>query len=185
MHKIPIYLKSIDTTITFQKITTREWYHLHREFAPIFEDWTFHMLMSVGKIKQEIDLDLPRVYTALFTLFGPHKNYDFYKSSFAYGFRLKIDREGHSYDYVLSLREIKGNMPYFTYYRRPGEGEDANTYQKPIDTEMSNEDLNLLVNPYNFIHHKICRANFIGKPEKIGQNFDTHHIKKHIRIGYN
>ena len=138
--KLPLYIESKDITVIFTKLSDREWYETHRAFAPIFEDW--ELLMSLDYyVYSEYDFDLPRIYTSLYTLFGPSNAYDDYKCSFAYDFRLLVEKQGQAYPYALSLADIKGGMPYFTYYRAPLPGKEANAYQRPVEAEFSQEEM--------------------------------------------
>ena len=138
--KLPLYIESKDITVIFTKLSDREWYETHRAFAPIFEDWA--LLMSLEHyVYSEYEFDLPRIYAALYTLFGPSNAYDDYKCSFAYDFRLSVEKQGQAYPYALSLADVKGNMPYFTYYRAPLPGKKPNAYQRPVETEFSLEEM--------------------------------------------
>lgn len=150
--KLPLFIESKDITVVFTKLSDREWYETHRVFAPIFQDW--ELLMSLDLyVYSEYEFDLPRIYTALYTLFGPSNGYDDYKCSFAYDFRLSVEKQGQDYSYALSLADVKGNMPYFTYYRPPLPGKGPDAYQQPVEAEFSKEEMRSCTIAFiNFLH---------------------------------
>ncbi|MGB0862111.1 MAG: hypothetical protein ACPG19_15560 [Saprospiraceae bacterium] len=133
-------IKAINAKVTFKKLSNQEWWQLRETHAPIFEDWDF-LIMLDRQHYPERDFGLAQVYTALFKLFGGHNNYDDYKCTFSYKFKLIIKRGENVYHYGLELMDMKGNMPYFTYYRMPKAEEDLNAYQSPLDHEFSKEDM--------------------------------------------
>ncbi|MCO6493224.1 MAG: hypothetical protein J5I98_32690 [Phaeodactylibacter sp.] len=93
------------------------------------------------------------MYTALYTLFGPSNAYDDYKCSFAYDFRLSVEKQGQAYPYALSLADIKGNMPYFTFYRPPLAGKEPDAYQQPVEAEFSREEMRSCIIAFiSFLH---------------------------------
>ena len=139
-NKKTLNVKAINAKVTLEKVSNQEWWALRKTHAPIFEDWDF-LIMLDRQHYPERDFGLAQMYVALFTLFGGHNNYDDYKCSFAYKFKLTIEREDKSHDYGLQLMDMKGNMPYFTYYRKPKAEENLNAYQKPLDNEFSKEDM--------------------------------------------
>ena len=137
-----LHLKKADFTVTFEKLSNRQWYEFYSHFSPIFEDWDFQMLLDLHHYKEK-DFNLAKMYMALYSYFGGHNNYDDYKCSFSYRFKLTIEQKNKKFEYGLALMDMKGNMPYFTYYRQPLEGENPDAYQSPIDDQFSKEDMRL------------------------------------------
>jgi len=138
---LKLHLKKIDVSVTFEKLSDRAWYDTYYgNYAPIFEDYDFLMLLELHHYKKH-DFDLAKMYMALYTYFGGHNNYDDYKCSFSYRFKLTIERDGKKYIYGMQLFDMKGNMPYYTYYRLPDEGKSANYYHSPIDEQFSKDDM--------------------------------------------
>ncbi|MDZ7877802.1 MAG: hypothetical protein U5L45_09040 [Saprospiraceae bacterium] len=134
-------LKESDLLVKIEKLSNQE-YDRSRDskFAPVFEDYYFFMVLD-RLIYEKYDFTLPKIYAALYTRFGKHNGYDDYKCSFSYRFRLTIVNKNNTYTYRLSLMDMKGNPPYFTFYRQLGENEldQKNYYQNPIETEFSKE----------------------------------------------
>lgn len=139
-NSISLFIEKIDCSITFTKLSNKEWYEFRQQKNPIFEDWHFIMMLNLDLYPKR-KLNLAKIYTALFTLFGGHNNYDDYKCTFSYRFKLTISRNGKNYDYGLDMYDMKGDMPYFTYYRPLKEGESKGVYLKAVDTELSEEDM--------------------------------------------
>ncbi len=139
---INLNLKKSNLSITFLKLSNKKWYKIHQNYAPIFIDYNFLMLLDFQYYRNR-DFDLAKMYMALFMLFGGHNNYDDFKCSFSYKFKLTLKKKGKKYTYGLSMYDMKGNMPYFAYYRKPREGENPDVYQNPIDDEFSKEDMRL------------------------------------------
>ncbi len=140
--KNPLTLSNSKTNISivFHKLSDSEWYELQKKYVPIYEDWDFLMFLDFHHYKKS-NFNLAKMYVALFSVFGDHNGYDDYKSSFSYRFKLSIKKQDKTYTYGLNMHEMKGNMPYFSYYREPREGESVNTYQNPINEEFSKEDM--------------------------------------------
>lgn len=142
MEKINLNLKEINANVTFQKLGYEDWRNFRHKVAPIREDWEFLMLLDYQFYSGK-DFGLAEIYTALYTLFGTHSPYDDYKCSFSYRFKLTIERGEKTFEYGLQLYDMKGNMPYFTFYRPVVEKEQANYYQQPNNEELSKADMQL------------------------------------------
>ncbi len=139
---ITLNLQEANLSVVFQKLGNMEWYKMRQKQVPIFEDYDFLMILDFHHYRER-DFDLAKMYMALFTLFGGYNNYDDYKCSFSYKFKLIIQKKKKKYTYGLSMFDMKGNMPYFTYYRKPQGRENSNAYQTPLDNEFSKEEMRL------------------------------------------
>jgi len=137
---LTLFLKESNIKVTFHKLSDKEWFDRNRDYAPIFEDWDLQMYLSFHYYEKN-DFDLSKIYTALYSRFGSHNNYDDYKCSFAYRFQLDIEKEGKKSTYLLALMDVKGNMPYFTYYRKPDPEKDASYYHSPLEEEFSKKEM--------------------------------------------
>lgn len=146
---ITLYFEKLDARVTFTKLNDEEWYDLNQAFAPISVDWDFIMMLEFHHYKKQ-DFDLAKMYMVLYTLFGPHNAYDDFKCTFSYNFKLKIEKEGKQLEYGLDVTEVKGHMPYFTYYRKTLQDESVNVYQNPMQDEFSNKNMRHC--PMGFIH---------------------------------
>ncbi len=127
--------------VKIEKLSNQAFYNLvNSDFAAVHEDYGFLMYLDYN-FYEKYDFTLPKIYTALYTLYGKHNGYDDYKCSFSYRFRLKVINGGNVYTYLLSLMDIKGNPPYFTFYRPLGKDEldKKGYYQQPVETEFSKE----------------------------------------------
>ena len=162
---VTLYLHKPDISVTFKKLTNRKWYEFSQKYAPIFEDWDFVMLLNHHHYPKT-KFDLSKMYMALFSLFGAQNAYDEYKCSFAYRFELKLKRGKKKSTYGLALMDIKGNMPYFTYYRKPLEGENPDAYQKTIEAEFSAEEMRQCTLAFLVFLEDIYRAykSFFNQP---------------------
>ena len=142
MKKITLLeLEKSNSFVAVEKLSNEEFYRLvNSKFAPIFEDYYFLMVLD-RVFYEKYDFSLPEIYTALYSQYGMHNGYDDYKCSFSYRFRLKVVYEKNIYIYLLSIMDMKGNPPYFTFYRQLGDHEmdKKGTYQKPIETEFPKE----------------------------------------------
>ena len=142
MKKITLLeLEKSNSFVAVEKLSNEEFYRLgSSKFAPIFEDYYFLMVLD-RVFYEKYDFSLPEIYTALYSQYGMHNGYDDYKCSFSYRFRLKVVYEKNIYIYLLSIMDMKGNPPYFTFYRQLGDHEmdKKGTYQKPIETEFPKE----------------------------------------------
>jgi hypothetical protein len=139
----PSTFLELDTSkrkVKIKKLTDNEFSNLARnKFAAIFEDYFFLMLLD--RLYSKYKFTLAKIYTALYGLYGLHNGYDDYKGSFAYCFRLTIQADERTFTYLLHLRDIKGNPPYFTFYRELGkaEADKKGTYVQPIEADFSKE----------------------------------------------
>jgi|GEM_PF-2289193 len=137
---VTIYSDKIDVTLTFRRTTCRKWFDIREtSYVPIFEDWDFVWFMTDHYKKT--NFNHAKMYMSLFGLFGPHNSYDDYKCSYQYRLLIDVEQGDKKYKYALMLTDIKGNMPYFHYYRSPKEGEESGIYRPPNDEELSKEDL--------------------------------------------
>jgi hypothetical protein len=125
-----------------EKISDQEYFSLTKnKFSPLSEDYYFLMLLD-REIYEKYNFSLPKIYAALYTRYGLHNGYDDYKCSFSYRFRLTIVKAPDSiYTYLLHIMDMKGNPPYFTFYRQLGEHEldRKGTYVEHVDTEFSKD----------------------------------------------
>jgi hypothetical protein len=135
-------LKKTGLMVKIEKISDQEYFSLTKnKFSPLFEDYFFLVRLNRA-IYQKYKFNLPKIYAALYTLYGLHNSYDDYKCSFSYRFRLTIIKGPNSiYTYLLHIMDMKGNPPYFTFYRPLGEHElnRKGTYVEHVDSEFSKE----------------------------------------------
>jgi hypothetical protein len=128
--------------VKIEKISDQAYFSLTKDkFAPLFEDYFFFMMLNRA-IYQKYKFNLPKIYAALYTRYGLHNSYDDDKCSFSYRFRLTIIKAPDSiYTYLLHIMDMKGNPPYFTFYRPLGEHElhRKGTYVENVDTELSKD----------------------------------------------
>ena len=116
-------LKESNSFVRVEKLSNEEFSQLaSSNFTPIFEDYYF--LFTLDEIfYTKYDFTLPKIYAALYSQYGLHNDYDDFKCSFSYRFRLQVVYEKNIYTYLLSMMDIKGNPPYFTFYRQLGDHE--------------------------------------------------------------
>lgn len=130
--------------VKIEKLTDQAYFSLTKnKFAPLFEDYSFFSLLN-HHIYAKHNFTLPKIYTALYTRYGLHNDYDDYKCSFSYRFKLTVIKDKDSiFTYLLHIMDMKGNPPYFTFYRQLGthELDKKGTYVEHIDTEFSKEDM--------------------------------------------
>jgi hypothetical protein len=135
-------LEKAQIWVKAKKIDDKEYFSLTKsKFAPLFEDYSFLFVLD-RHIYEKYNFTLPKIYTALYTRYGLHNGYDDYKCSFSYRFRLTVYKApDHIYNYLLHIMDMKGNPPYFTFYRELGEHEldKKGRYVEHIDTEFSKE----------------------------------------------
>ena len=135
-------LETSGLMVKIEKISDQEYFSLTKsKFAPLFEDYYFLIRLDRA-IYEKYHFNLPKIYAALYTRYGLHNGYDDYKCSFSYRFRLTVIKAPDSiYTYLLHIMDMKGNPPYFTFYRELGEHEldKKGTYVQHVDTEFSQE----------------------------------------------
>lgn len=150
-------LEKAQIWVKAKKIDDQEYFSLTKsKFAPLFEDYSFLFVLD-RHIYEKHDFTLPKIYTALYTRYGLHNGYDDYKCSFSYRFRLTVYKAPDQiYNYLLHIMDMKGNPPYFTFYRELGEHEldKKGTYVQHIDTEFSKEAMQEFMGHfvYNLYH---------------------------------
>ena len=137
-------LENSGLMVKIDKLTDQAYFSLTKnKFAPLFEDYSFFSVLN-RHIYTKYDFTLPKIYTALYTRYGLHNDYDDYKCSFSYRFKLTVIKDKDSiFTYLLHIMDMKGNPPYFTFYRQLGahELDKKGTYVQHVDTEFSKEDM--------------------------------------------
>jgi hypothetical protein len=127
--------------VKIEKIDDKTYFDLVKtQFSPVMEDYYFMMILD--RFYQKHKFNLPRIYATLYTLYGLHNGYDDYKCSFSYRFKLTLVKDKDSiFTYLLHIMDMKGNPPYFTFYRELGQHEldKKGRYVEHIDAEFSKE----------------------------------------------
>lgn len=137
---VSIYVDKIDATLTLRKLTWSKWRKIHDDYIPIFQDWDFVWFLT-SDYYEKFNLNHAKMYMSLFGLFGPHNAYDDYKCSYQYKLLIDVKRGNKKFTHALMLMDIKGNMPYFDYYRPLQKGEEHGIYHPTNDEQLSQEDL--------------------------------------------
>ena len=107
---LPLFIKSKGITVTFKQVDDQEWREVRNKFAPISEDWQLFSALELHYYPKH-QFDLPRIYMALFTFFGPQNSYDDYKCSFSYKFELAVAKQDRCHSYALAIADIKSGFP--------------------------------------------------------------------------
>lgn len=162
---LPLHIKENNLKVFIQKMDNYEWFDIHIAYEAIPVDYEYLMFLDMYHYPK-LNFNLPKLYMALFTLFGGHNSYDDYKCSFSYKFQLTIEKEGQLMDYALLLMDMKGNMPYFNYYKLPPDEETVSFYRNGSDA-LSLQELRsctktfiLFLENFFFAYHPFFNTTF-------------------------
>lgn len=107
-----ITLKNTNTDITIQKIDRQTWSALYDKYA---DDWEALIYVNDGIYDQK-EISLGELFAALFMQFGESEGYDEYKCSFSYSFKVSLEKEGETNEFLLNIYDYKGGMPSYKFY---------------------------------------------------------------------
>jgi hypothetical protein len=128
-------------------ITAKEYSEFVSKSLPIFENYSHYMWLDRQLKYKAPNIDHPRLYAALKTLFGESTTaYDGYKCSFGYQFLLKITRKYKKSEYVLNFTDIKGGISFMfrkilTTSEELEKYKDRNILHKPLENDFSEDEM--------------------------------------------
>ncbi len=131
--------------VILRPITARQYYNYSKRELPISRDWDFAIELDYLMINKTLELDLPRCYAALKTLFGESTTmFDDYKCSFGYPFLLDVYKNNRKNKYILNFTDLKGSFIFFiekVLPRNELKKYDLITFHEPFDDEFSKEEI--------------------------------------------
>jgi hypothetical protein len=137
-------------------ITAKEYCEFVPKSLPIFENYSYYFLLDRQLKYKAPNIDHPRLYAALKTLFGESTTaYDDYKCSFGYQFLLKIKRKDKKSEYTLNFTDVKGGISFMfrkilTTSEELEKHKDRNILHEPMENDFSKDEMEYFMTWFMF-----------------------------------
>jgi hypothetical protein len=147
---LPTCIKACNFTVNLWRIRDGEFKEIWPRSFPISINGSIVFDLMAWEAGKKNELTLPKIFISLEHLFGQSSDslFDSYKGSFAFPFLLEVLREEQHFYYLFKIADSKGSI-FFTLYRVIDNHQYWNmssyTSQKPIDSELSAEDIEYLI----------------------------------------